>query len=88
MRQRTSDDAELQPVADIRDCLLHGVEQALHPLFFVNLVLLRSLFQLLPRLVWLTARGVDVDDMFSLGANGLVQQGRDEEGAQVLGVLQ
>ncbi len=68
VRQRRADDAELEPVPHVRDAPLHGAEKAFDALLLVRFVLLGSRRELLPRLVRLPARGVDVYDVLPWGA--------------------
>lgn len=79
--QGGADDAELEPASDVGDATLHGSEEALDALLLVRFVLLGTGRELLPRFVRLPPRGVDVDDVLPRGAQGLVEYGRDEEGA-------
>mmetsp|Transcript_3883 Transcript_3883/g.10998 ORF Transcript_3883/g.10998 Transcript_3883/m.10998 type:complete len:593 (+) Transcript_3883:350-2128(+) len=85
--ERRTDDCEFKSVANIGDGLLDGLEKDLHALLLVLFVLLGSRRELLPRLVGLTSGGVHVNNVLSFGANGLVEQGGDEERAKILRVL-
>jgi len=88
VREGRSDDAELQPLTHVGDAALDGAEEDLDALVFVGLVLFGAGFELLPRLVGLAARGVNVDDVLARGAEGFVEDGGYEERAEVLGVLE
>ena len=85
--KRRTDDGEFKSVANVGDGPLNGLKKDLHALLLVLFVLLGSRRKLLPRLVGFASRRVHVNDVLSFGANGLVEQGGDEERAKILRVL-
>mmetsp|Transcript_2210 Transcript_2210/g.4957 ORF Transcript_2210/g.4957 Transcript_2210/m.4957 type:complete len:523 (-) Transcript_2210:110-1678(-) len=88
MGERRADDIELEALAHVGDAALDSGPEDLRALLLVCLVLGGALLKLLPRLVRLAARRIDVDDVLAWRADGGIEQRGDEEGAEVLRVLQ
>lgn len=88
MGERRSDDGKFDAVADVGDASLDGSPENFDAFFLVGFVFFGAGGEFFPGFVGFSSGGVDVDDVFARWAKRFVEDGRNEEGAEVLGVLE
>jgi len=86
--QRRSDDGEFDAVSDVGDASFDGSPEDFDAFFLVGFVFFGAGGQFFPGFVGFSSGGVDVDDVFAGWAERFVEYRRNEEGAEVLGVLE